>query len=109
MGNEAGAIDFEDKDVVDNADLLGVYELHLTLMAVGVDGEADTVSGINVAGLGEETDEERDTLDFSGGLRMDVASYTNVGAWVEPLPLFSVGAEVGVGLSREHWEVGGGR
>ena len=84
MSDEAGAINFEDEDVVDNADLLAIYELNLTLVAVGVNTEADAVTFINVAGLGEELDVEGNTLDFAGGLRVDVASDTGVGTRVKP-------------------------
>ena len=49
---------FEHEYIVHNPYLATLHELHLALVAHGVDGETDAVAGIYMPRLGEETDVE---------------------------------------------------
>ena len=58
MRNKSYAIYFEHEYIVHNPYLATLHELHLALVAQGVDGEAYAVAGIYMSRLGKETDVE---------------------------------------------------
>ena len=103
VSDEASAINFEDKDIVDYPCFSAIYEADAALVAVGVDRGADADAFVNVTGLGEELDVEGHTLDFAGGLGVGIAKLALTCEGVEPLPFLAVGAEVGVTLSGSHF------
>ena len=59
MRYKSRAVHFEHKYVVHNSYLATLHELHLTLVAQCIDGEADAVAGIYMSRLGKETNVER--------------------------------------------------
>ena len=58
MCYKSRAIHFEHKDVVHDPYRATIHELHVALVAQGIDGEADAVAAIYMSCLGEETDVE---------------------------------------------------
>lgn len=59
MRYKSRAVHFKHKYVVHNSYLPTLHELHLTLVAQCIDGEADAVAGIYMSRLGKETNVER--------------------------------------------------
>lgn len=59
MRNKSRSIYFEHEDVIHNPYCATLHELHLTLVAQCIDGEADAVAGIYMSRLGKETNVER--------------------------------------------------
>ena len=93
---------FEHEDVVHNPYLATLHELHLALVAHGVNGEAYAVAGIDMPCLGKETDIERHACHISRCLRRIETCDTLPCARVVPLPLLYVAAKFGVGLCYTH-------
>ena len=102
MRYKSRAVYFEHEDVVHNPYLATLDELHLALVAQGIDGEADAVAGVYMSRLGEETDIERQARHVTCCLRRIEPSDTLPCARVVPLPLFHIAAKFGVGLSDAH-------
>lgn len=98
MRYESRAVHFEHEYVVHNSYLPTLDELHPTLVAHGVNGEADAGAGVYMSRLGEETDVERHACHITRCLRWIKASDTLSRARVVPLPLLYVAAKFGVGL-----------
>ena len=59
MRYKSRAVHFKHKYVVHNSYLPTLNELHLTLVAQCIDGEADAVASIYMSRLGKETNVER--------------------------------------------------
>lgn len=95
MRDESRAVYFQHKYIIDNPYLATLHELHLALMAYGVNGEADAGAGVYVSRLSEETNVERHTLYVPGCLRWIEASDALSRAWVVPLPLLHEAAQLG--------------
>lgn len=95
MRNESRAVYFQHKYIVDNPYLATLHELHLALVAYGVNGEADAGAGVYVSRLCEETNVKRHTLHVPGCLRWIEASNALPRAWVVPLPLLHKAAQLG--------------
>ena len=93
---------FKHKYVIHNPYLATIHELHLTLVAHNIDGEAHAVAFIYVSRLGEELDVERQAAYVSCRLRWIVACHTVSCAWIIPLPLLHVAAKLCVRLSCAH-------
>ena len=102
MCDKSRAIHFEHKDVVHNPYRATIHELHIALVAKGIDGEADAVAGIYMPCLGEETDVEWQAGHITRCLRRVETSDTLPCTRVVPLPLFYVAAKFGVGLCYAH-------
>lgn len=83
------AVYFEHKYIVHNSYLPTLDELHLALMAYGVNGEADAGAGVYMSRLGEETNVERQTLHIPRCLRRVESGHTLPRARVVPLPFFN--------------------
>lgn len=98
MRYKSRAVHFEHEYVVHNPYLATLHKLHLALVAQGVDGEADTVAGVYMPRLGEETDVEWQACHITCCLRRIKASDTLSRARVVPLPLLHIAAKFGVGL-----------
>lgn len=96
------AVYFKHEYIVDNPYLATIYELHLTLVAHNVNGEAHAVALVYMPRLGEELDVERQAVYVSCRLWGIVAGDTITCAWVIPLPLFHVAAKLGKGLWCAH-------
>lgn len=75
MGNKSRAIYFQHQNVVDHTYRATLHKLHLALMLEYVNRETYAVAFINVACLGQKTDEERFALYVCGGLWMHVACH----------------------------------
>ncbi len=90
------AVHLEHQDVVDHTYLTARNKLYLTLVAHGVDREANALAFVDMARLGEELDIERVALYMGGGLWVNIARNQLLGAWVYPLPFLCVLAEVDV-------------
>lgn len=95
MRNESCAVYFQHKYIVDNPYLATLHELHLALVAYGVNREADAGAGVYVSRLCEETNVERHTLYVLSRLRWIEASNALSRAWVVPLPLLHEAAQFG--------------
>ena len=98
MRYESRAVYFEHEYVVHNSYLPTFDELHLTLMAVGVYGEADAHASIYVSALGEKPDVERHTLHIPRCLRRVESRHTASRARVVPLPFFDKTAQLCIRL-----------
>lgn len=61
MRYKSRAVYFEHEYIVDNPYLATLHELHLALMAQGVNREADAGAGVYMSRLGKETYVERHT------------------------------------------------
>ena len=96
MGNKSRSIYFQYQDVVDHTYLTARNKLYLTLVAHGVDREANALAFVDMARLGEEFDIERVALYMGGGLWVNIARNQLLGSWVYPLPFLCVLAEVDV-------------
>lgn len=94
MRNESRAVYFQHKYIIDYPYLATFHELHLALMAYGVNGEADAGADVYVSRLCEETNVERHTLYVPGCLRWIEASDALSRAWVVPLPLLHKAAQL---------------
>lgn len=103
MCYKSRAIHLQHKDVVHNPYLATIHELHLALVAHGVNGEADAVSGIYMPRLGEETDVEWQACHVPRCLRWIETCDALPCARVVPLPLFHIAAKFGVGLCYAHF------
>lgn len=75
MGNKSRAIYFQYQNIVDHTYRATIHKLHLALMLENVNRETYTVAFINMPCLGQKTNEERFSLDVSGGLWMHIASH----------------------------------
>ncbi len=100
MGYESCSVYFQDEYVVDYAYFSAGCKLYLSLVPVGVYGEADALALVYVASLRQELDEEGHPLHVCGCLRVHISDCPLPGAWVYPLPLFAVSAQFGVALCR---------
>lgn len=98
MRYKSRAIHFEHKDVVHYPYRATLHELHLALVAHGVNGEAYAVACIYMPRLGEETDVEWQACYVPRCLRRIETRDTLSRARVVPLPLFHKSAKFGVGL-----------
>lgn len=103
MRYESRAIHFKHEYVVHNSYLATLHELHLALVAHGVNGEADAVAGIYMPRLGEETDVEWQTCHVSRCLWRIETSDTLSRARVVPLPLLHILAKLCVGMCYAHF------
>lgn len=61
MSYKSRAVYFEHEYIVNNPYLATLHELHLALMAQGVNREADAGAGVYMSRLGKETYVERHT------------------------------------------------
>ena len=104
MCYKSRAIHFEHEYIVHNPYLATLHELHLALVAHGVDGETDTGSGVYMSRLGKETDIERQACYITRCLRRIETSDTLSCARVVPLPLLHIAAKFGVGLCDAQFE-----
>lgn len=89
MRYESRAVHFKHEYVVHNPYLPALDELHLALMAHGVNGEAYAAASIYMPRLGEETNVERHTCHITRCLRRIETSDTLSRARVVPLPFFN--------------------
>ena len=103
MRYESRAVHFEHEYVVHNSYLPTLDELHLALVAHGVNGEAYAVACIYMPRLGEETDVERQACHVTCCLRWIKTSDTLPRARVVPLPLLHIAAKFCVGLCDAHF------
>jgi hypothetical protein len=87
MRYKSRAVHFKHKYVIHNSYLATLHELHPSLVAQGVNGEADAVAGIYMPSLGKETDVERQACYITRCLRRIEPSDTLTCARVVPLPL----------------------
>ena len=102
MCYKSRTIHLEHKYIVDNPYLATLHELHLALVAHGVDGEAYTGAGVYMSRLGKKTNIKRHTCHVACCLRWIKASDTLPCARVVPLPLLHIAAKFGVGLCDAH-------
>lgn len=103
MRYKSRAIYFEHKYVVDNPYLTTLHELHLALVAQGVNRETDAGASVYMPRLGEKLDVERHTCYVSCCLWRIEACDTLPRAWVVPLPLLHIAAKLSVGLRYAHF------
>lgn len=103
MRYESRAVHFEHEYVVHNSYLPTLDELHLALVAQGINREAYAVAGVYMPRLGKETDVEWQACHIARCLRWIKASDTLSRARVVPLPLLYVAAKFGVGLCDAHF------
>ena len=103
MRNKSRAVYFQHEYIVHNPYLATLDELHLALVAQGINREADTVAGIYMPRLGEETDVEWQACHVARCLRWIKASDTLSRTRVVPLPLLHIAAKFGVGLCYAHF------
>lgn len=103
MRYKSRAIDFEHKNVVYNSYLTTLHKLHLTLMAQGVNREADAGSRVYMPRLCEELDVKRHTLHVTRRLGWVEARNTLSRARVVPLPFLHIAAKLSVGLCYAHF------
>ena len=89
---------FEHEDVVHNPYLATLHELHLALVAQGINREAYAVAGIYMPRLGEETDVEWQACHVPRCLRRIETCDTLPCARVVPLPLLYIAAKFSIGL-----------
>ena len=75
MGNKSCAIYFQHQNVVDHTYRATIHKLHPALMLEDVNRETYTVAFVNMACLGQKTDEKRFALYVSCGLWMHVACH----------------------------------
>lgn len=95
MRYNSRAIYFEHEYVVHNPYLATLHKLHLALVAYGVNREADTGAGVYMSRLCEKTYVERHTCHVACCLRWIEAGDALTRAWVVPLPLFHIAAQLG--------------
>lgn len=98
MRYKSRAVHFKHKYVVHNPYLATLHELHLALVAQGVNGEADAVACVYMPRLCKETDVKRHSCYVPRCLRRIETRDTLSRARVVPLPLFHIAAKFGVGL-----------
>ena len=103
MCNKAYAVHFQNEYIVHNPYLATLHELHLALVAHGINVEADAGADGYMPRLGEETNVERHTCHVACCLRRIEAGDTLSRARVVPLPLFHEAAKFGVGLCYAHF------
>ena len=99
MCYKSRTVHFEHEYIVHNSYLATLHELHLALVAQGINREAYAVAGIYMPRLGEETDVEWQACHVSRRLRRVETSDTLPCTRVVPLPLLNVAAKFGIGLS----------
>lgn len=93
---------FKHEYIVHNPYLATIHKLYPTLVAHGVNGEADAVAGIYMPSLGQETDVERHACHVTRCLwRVETCNALTC-ARIVPLPLLYVAAKFGVGLCDAH-------
>lgn len=90
------AVHLQHQYVVDHTYITTLHKLYLALVAHDVDRQANALTFVDMARLGEEFDIERVALYMGGGLWVDIARNQLLGAGVYPLPLFGVLPKVGV-------------
>lgn len=90
------AVHLDHQYVVDHTYIVARNKLYLTLVAHGVDREANALAFVDMARLGEEFDIERVALYMGGGLWVKISRNRLLGAGVYPLPLFGVLPKIGV-------------
>ena len=103
MRYKSRAVHFKHKYVVHNSYLATLHELHLALVAQGIDGEANAVSGIYMPRLGEETDVEWQACHVPRCLRRIETRDTLPRARVVPLPFFNETTQLCIRLSDAHF------
>lgn len=89
MRYKSRAVHFKHEYVVHNSYLPTLDELHLALMTVGVNGEADAGAGVYMSRLGEKPDVERHSLHIPRCLRRVESRHTASRTRVVPLPFFN--------------------
>ena len=94
VSDKPRAVYLKHQDVVHYPHLATIDKLHLALMTIHINRQADTVAFIDMACLGEKLDVELLAFHLPRRLRMHVASYLLTAAWVYPLPLFAELTEV---------------
>ena len=94
---------FEHEYIVHNPYFTTLDELHLALVAHGVNGEADAGAGVYMSRLGKETYVKRHSRHVPCCLRRIETSDTLSRARVVPLPLLHIAAKFGVGLCYAHF------
>ena len=102
MSYKSRSVNLQHEDVVNNPYHATLHKLYPSLVAQCVNGEADTVAGIYMPRLGEETDIERQACHVSRCLWRIETSDTLPCARVVPLPLFHILAKFGVGMCYSH-------
>ena len=102
MSYKSRAVHFQHKYIVDNPYLATLHELHLALVAQGINREADAVAGIYMPRLSEETDVEWQACHVPRCLRRIETSDTLPCTRVVPLPLLYIAAKFGIGLCDAH-------
>ena len=102
MSYKSCSVNLQHKDVVHNPYRATLHELHPSLMAQCVNGEAYAVAGIYMPRLGKETDVERQACHVSRCLRWIEPRDTLPCARVVPLPLFHILAKFSVGMCYSH-------
>ena len=102
MSYKSCSVHFEHEDVVHNPYHATLHELHPSLMAQCVNGEANTVACIYMTRRGKETDVEWQACHVPRCLWWIETSDALSCARVVPLPLFHIAAKFGVGLSDAH-------
>ena len=102
MSYKSCSVHFQHEDVIHNPYRAALHELYPSLVAQGINGEADAVAGIYMPRLCKETDVERQACNVSRRLRRVEASDTLACARVVPLPLFHILAKLCVGMCYSH-------
>lgn len=98
MSDKPCAIHLQHQDVVHHPYLTALHELHLALVSHHIDRKADAIPLVHVSGLGNKLDVERLALYFSRRLRMNIARNELLAPGVNPLPLLTEEAKVGITL-----------
>ena len=98
MRYKSRTVHLQHEYIVHNPYLATLHELHLALVAHGVNGEADAVAGIYMPRLGKETDVEWQACHIPRCLWRIETSDALPCTRVVPLPLFHKSAKFGVGL-----------
>ena len=96
------AVHLEHKDVIHHPYRATIHELHIALVAQGVNGEAYAVACIYMPCLGQETDIERQACHVTRCLWRIETCDTLTRARISPLPFFHIAAKFGIGLCDAH-------
>lgn len=96
MRYKSCSVHLQHEYIVHNPYLATLHELHLALVAQGINGEADAVASIYMPRLGKEADVEWQACYITRCLRRIEAGDTLPCARVVPLPLLHIAAKFGV-------------
>ena len=102
MSYKSCSVNLQHEDVVHNPYRATLHELHSSLVAQCINGEAYAVAGIYMPRLGKETDVERQACHVSRCMRRIETSDTLPCARVVLLPLFHILAKFSVGMCYSH-------